>query len=55
MKSEKFKVVEFIRIFIKSLSTNLDSFPKKEYELKERIKKNSLVIEFFVINLLKSF
>lgn len=41
MKTEKFKVVDFIRIFIKSLSNNLDSFPKKEYELKERIKKNA--------------
>ena len=41
MKPEKFKVVDYIRIFIKSLSSNLDSFPKKEYELKERIKKNS--------------
>lgn len=41
MKQEKFKVVDCIRTFIKSLSFNLDSFPKKEYELKERIKKNS--------------
>jgi hypothetical protein len=41
MKSEKFKIIDFIRIFIKTLSSNLDSFPKKEYELKERIKKNS--------------
>lgn len=41
MKQEKFKIVDFIRIFIKSVSVNLDSFPKKEYEIKERIKKNS--------------
>ena len=41
MKQEKFKIVDFIRIFIKSISVNLDSFPKKEYEMKERIKKNS--------------
>ena len=41
MKQEKFKVVDCIRQFIKSLSFNLDSFPKKEYELKERIKKNA--------------
>ncbi len=41
MKQEKFKVVDCIRLFIKSLSFNLDSFPKKEYELKERIKKNA--------------
>lgn len=41
MKQEKFKIVDFIKIFIKSISINLDSFPKKEYEIKERIKKNS--------------
>lgn len=41
MKQEKFKTIDFIRIFIKSISVNLDSFPKKEYEIKERIKKNS--------------
>lgn len=34
-------MVDCIRLFIKSLSFNLDSFPKKEYELKERIKKNA--------------
>ena len=28
-------------MFVKSLSFNLDSFPKKEYELKERVKKNA--------------
>lgn len=41
MKTEKFKVIDFIRMFIKSVSINLDNFPKKEYELKDRIKKNS--------------
>lgn len=41
MKTEKFKVIDYIRIFIKSISVNLDSFPKKEYELKERIKMNA--------------
>lgn len=41
MKQEKFKVVDYIRSFIKSLSFNLENFPKKEYELKERIKKNA--------------
>lgn len=41
MKTEKFKVVDYIRMFIKALSANLDNFPKKEYELKDRIKKNS--------------
>ena len=40
MKTEKFKVVDYIRMFIKALSANLDNFPKKEYELKDRIKKN---------------
>ena len=41
MKEEKFKVIDHIRIFIKSLSVNLDSFPKKEYSVKDRIKQNS--------------
>lgn len=41
MKQEKFKIIDFIRLFIKAMSVNLDSFPKKEYEIKERIKKNS--------------
>lgn len=41
MKQEKFKIIDSIRIFIKSISINLDGFPKKEYEIKERIKKNS--------------
>lgn len=41
MKQDKFKIIDYIRIFIKSISINLDSFPKKEYEIKERIKKNS--------------
>lgn len=41
MKQEKFKVIDYIRMFIKSMSINLDSFPKKEYEMKERIKQNS--------------
>ena len=51
MKQEKFKVVDCIRQFIKSLSFNLDSFPKKEYELKERIKeKASLEIIYKIID-----
>ena len=41
MKQEKFKVIDYIRLLIKSISVNLDSFPKKEYEIKKRIKKNS--------------
>ncbi len=41
MKQDKFKVVDYIRLFIKSLSFYLENFPKKEYELRERIKKNA--------------
>ncbi len=41
MKQEKFKVIDYIRALIKSLSFYLDNFPKKEYELRERIKKNA--------------
>lgn len=41
MKQEKFKVIDYIRIFIKAMSENLENFPKKEYEIKEKIKQNS--------------
>lgn len=41
MKTEKFKIIDFIRMFIQAVSINLENFPKKEYELKERIKQNS--------------
>ncbi|MCI8273807.1 MAG: four helix bundle protein [Clostridia bacterium] len=44
MKTEKFKVIEYIRQLLIMIDTELDNFPKKEIELKNRIKTNSFDI-----------
>ena len=41
MKSEKFKIIDFIRQLIVEVDKRLENFPKKEIELKQRIEKNS--------------
>lgn len=41
MKEEKFKVINFIRKLIVNLDNLLDNFPKKDVELKNRIRQNS--------------
>lgn len=41
MKQERFKVVNFIREFILLVDAKMDNFPKKEIELKNRIRMNS--------------
>lgn len=41
MKDEKFKVINFIRKLIVNLDSLLDNFPKKDIELKNRIRTNS--------------
>ena len=41
MKEEKFKVINFIRKLIINLDSLLDNFPKKDIELKNRIRTNS--------------
>ena len=41
MKHEKFKVINFIRELILSIDSNLDNFPKKDIEIKNRIRNNS--------------
>ena len=41
MKEEKFKVINFIRELIVYLDDFLDNFPKKDLELKNRIRVNS--------------
>lgn len=38
MKEEKFKVINFIRELIVYVDNNLDNFPKKDIELKNRIR-----------------
>ena len=39
MKQEKFQVINFIRELIIHIDNNLDNFPKKDIELKNRIRK----------------
>lgn len=41
MKEEKFKIIDFIRQLIINIDSNLDNFPKKDIELKNRIRNNS--------------
>lgn len=41
MKEEKFKAINFIREIIVYLDNLLDNFPKKDLELKNRIRSNS--------------
>ena len=40
MKEEKFKIIDFIRQLIVNIDSNLDNFPKKDIELKNRIRNN---------------
>lgn len=41
MKEEKFKIIQFIREFISRVDKELDNFPKKDIEIKNRIRSNS--------------
>lgn len=41
MKKEKFKVIDFIRELIVRVEKELENFPKKDIEIKNRIKSNS--------------
>ena len=41
MKQEKFKIINFIRELIIHIDNNLDNFPKKDIELKNRIRNAS--------------
>ena len=41
MKEEKFKVIKYIRELVIYLDTLLDNFPKKDIELKNRLRTNS--------------
>lgn len=44
MKTEKFKVIDFIRQLLVMIDKELENFPKKELELKNRIKTNGFDI-----------
>ena len=41
MQQEKFKVIEFIRELLKNIDKNMDNFPKKDIEIKNRIRNIS--------------
>ena len=41
MKTEKFKIIEFIRQLIIAIDKEMENFPKKDNELKSRIRSNS--------------
>lgn len=41
MKEEKFKIIQFIRELILSIEKELANFPKKEIEIKNRIRNNA--------------
>ena len=41
MKEEKFKIIQYIRELIIHIDSNLDNFPKKDIELKNRIRNIS--------------
>lgn len=41
MKEEKFKIIQFIRELIVNIDSHLDNFPKKDIELKNRIRNSS--------------
>ena len=41
MKEEKFKVIQFIRELLIIIDKEMDNFPKKDIELKNRIRSNS--------------
>lgn len=40
MKEEKFKIIQFIRELIIRIEKELNNFPKKDIEIKNRIRSN---------------
>lgn len=41
MKEEKFKIIQFVREFIIRVDKELDNFPKKDIEIKNKIRNES--------------
>ena len=41
MKQERFKIIQFIREFLIMVDGEMENFPKKDIELKNRIRMNS--------------
>ena len=50
MKEEKFKVLQFIRELLIIIEEQMDNFPKKDIELKNRIRNNSYDLLELVYN-----
>ena len=47
MKEEKFKIIQFIRELIIIVDVELDNFPKKDIEIKNKIRSNTYeLLEF---------
>ena len=44
MQTEKFKIIQFIREYLLIIDKQMDNFPKKDIELKNRIRVNSFDI-----------
>lgn len=44
MKIEKFRIIQFIREYLLMIDSQMDNFPKKDIELKNRIRINSFDI-----------
>lgn len=44
MQTEKFKIIQFIREYLLMIDKQMDNFPKKDIELKNRIRVNSFDI-----------
>lgn len=41
MKEEKFKIIDFVRNLIVQIDKELDNFPKKDIEIKNKIRSNT--------------
>lgn len=56
MREEKFKVIQYVRDFINFLECSLDNFPKKDIELKHKIRELSFdILELsYIANTLSS-
>ncbi len=55
IKEEKFKVIQFTREFILRVDKELDNFPRKDFEIKSRIRNNcfDLLEMLYEANLIK--
>lgn len=54
MKEEKFKVINYIRELIVEIDNELENFPKKDLEIKNRLRNNSydlLEIAYYANNI----